>query len=196
MCKLYFKYGAMGSSKSAQALMTKFNYEQKGYNVLLLKPNIDNRDDVGKKRMIKSRIGLSSECIVFGENTNLYDLYIRENETKKVDVIIIDEVQFCKEKQINDCQLITEKIPVLCYGLKTNFKGYLFEGSKRLLEIADSISEIKSICKCGFKATMNAKIVNGEVITSGNEIDIGGDEKYEAMCYSCWLKGQKKKSDK
>lgn len=192
MHKLYFKYGVMGSSKSAQALMTKFNYEQKGFRVLLLKPSIDNRDDNGVIRTVSSRIGLKSECVVFNEDMNLYDFYIEENKRNKVDVIIIDEAQFCKEKQINECQLIADHIPVLCYGLKTNFKGYLFEGSKRLLEIADSISEIKSICKCGFKAIMNAKIVNGMVVTDGDEIDIGGDEKYEAMCYSCYIKGQKK----
>jgi len=192
MHKLYFKYGVMGSSKSAQALMTKFNYEQKGFRVLLLKPSIDNRDDNGSIRMIRSRIGLSSECIVFNEDMNLYEFYKEQIKKEKIDVIIIDEAQFCKEKQINECQLIADNIPVLCYGLKTNFKGYLFEGSKRLLEIADSISEIKSICKCGFKAIMNAKIINGVVVTDGNEIDIGGDEKYEAMCYSCYLKGQRK----
>ena len=194
MHKLYFKYGVMGSSKSAQALMTKFNYEQKGFRVLLLKPSIDNRDDNGSIRVVSSRIGLKSECIVFNETMNLYDFYINENNKKKVDVIIIDEAQFCKEEQINQCQAIADHIPVLCYGLKTNFKGYLFEGSKRLLEIADSISEIKSICKCGSKAIMNAKIINGVVVTDGEEIDIGGDEKYEAMCYSCYIKGQKNKS--
>lgn len=192
MHKLYFKYGAMGSSKSAQALMTKFNYEQKGYNVLLLKPSIDNRDDTGVKRIVASRIGIKSECVIFNDNTNLYDFYKNESNKKKIDVVIIDEAQFCKEDQIDQCKMISIDIPVLCYGLKTNFKGYLFEGSKRLLEIADSINEIKSICKCGFKATMNAKLINGIVVTEGKEIDIGGDEKYEAMCYHCWLKGQKK----
>ena len=195
MHKLYFKYGVMGSSKSAQLLMTKFNYEQKGFNVLLLKPTIDNRDDNGQKRMITSRIGLKSECITFDESMNLYDFYINENKKKKIDVLIIDEAQFAKEKQIDQCQAIADHIPVLCYGLKTNFKGYLFEGSKRLLEIADSISEIKSICKCGFKAIMNAKLVNGIVVTEGKEIDIGGDEKYESMCYRCWKQGQKKEGD-
>jgi thymidine kinase len=189
MYKLYFKYGVMGSSKSAQLLMTKFNYEQKGFNVLLLKPNIDNRDDTLEQRFVTSRIGLKSECIVFGERTDLYELYKKMNDEKKIDVVIIDEAQFCKEEQINQSHLITKHIPVLCYGLKTNFKGYLFEGSKRLLEIADSISEIKSVCKCGFKATMNAKFVNGKMIKEGKEIDIGGDEKYEGMCYNCWLEG-------
>ena len=193
MHKLYFKYGVMGSSKSAQALMTKFNYEQKGFNVLLLKPSIDNRDDNGAKKMIKSRIGLSSECITFNSNMDLYDFYINENQKNKIDVIIIDEAQFCKEAQIDQCQAIADHIPVLCYGLKTNFKSHLFEGSKRLLEIADSISEIKSICKCGFKAIINARIVNGEIVYDGDEIDIGGDEKYEAMCYSCFIKGKKHK---
>lgn len=195
MHKLYFKYGVMGSSKSAQALMTKFNYEQKGFRVLLIKPSIDNRDDNGTVRNVTSRIGLKSECIVFNETMNLYDFFLKENNKKKVDVLIIDEAQFCKEVQIDQCQQISDHIPVLCYGLKTNFKGHLFEGSKRLLEIADSISEIKSICKCGFKAIMNAKLVNGVVVTEGAEIDIGGDEKYEAMCYSCWINGQIKKDN-
>ena len=195
MHKLYFKYGVMCSSKSAQALMTKFNYEQKGFRVLLIKPSIDNRDDNGTVRNVTSRRGLKSECIVFNETMNLYDFFLKENNKKKVDVLIIDEAQFCKESQIDQCQQISDHIPVLCYGLKTNFKGHLFEGSKRLLEIADSISEIKSICKCGFKAIMNAKLVNGVVVTEGAEIDIGGDEKYEAMCYSCWINGQIKKDN-
>ena len=127
MHKLYFKYGVMGSSKSAQALMTKFNYEQKGFRVLLLKPSIDNRDDNGTVRMVTSRIGLRSECIVFNDTMNLYEFYINENNKTRVDVIIVDEAQFCREEQINQCQAIADHIPVLCYGLKTNFKGYLFE---------------------------------------------------------------------
>ena len=105
--------------------------------------------------------------------------------------MIIDEAQFCSESQINDCKEISEDITVLCYGLKTNFKSYLFEGSKRLIEIADNIEEIKSICSCGSNATVNARIVDGKLVTSGEEIQIGGDEKYVAMCYSCWNKMRK-----
>ena len=191
MAKLYFKYGAMGCSKSAQALICKFNYEQRGFKVLLMKPSIDTRDIVNGKAVVKSRIGISSECYTFDKNESLLDLFTRLNKEVKYDILIIDEAQFCSEQQINDCKEISVNIPVLCYGLKTNFKSYLFEGSKRLLEIADSITEIKSVCSCGAKATINAMIVNGKIVSEGAEIQIGGDEKYEAMCYNCWRKKQK-----
>ena len=193
MAKLYFKYGAMGCSKSAQALMCKFNYEQKGFNVLLLKPSIDTRDNENGKSIVKSRIGIKSECDVINKDQSLLELYRKLSETTKYDVVIIDEAQFCSEEQINDCKEISVDIPVLCYGLKTNFKSYLFEGSKRLIEIADSITEIKSLCSCGANATVNARIVNGELVTDGDEIVIGGDETYIAMCYTCWRKLQKEK---
>lgn len=196
MAKLYFKYGAMGCSKSAQALICKFNYEQKGFNVLLLKPSIDTRDYKEGKPVVMSRIGINCPCETIGKDESLLDLFNKLNEKKKYDVMIVDEAQFCSEEQINDCKEISINIPVLCYGLKTNFKSYLFEGSKRLIEIADSITEIKSICKCGAKATVNARIVNGKLVTSGSEIQIGGDEKYEAMCYNCWRQKQKEQEKK
>jgi thymidine kinase len=195
MAKLYFKYGAMGCSKSAQALMCKFNYEQKGFNVLLLKPSIDTRDNENGKSIVKSRIGIKSECDVINKDQSLLELYRKLSETTKYDVVIIDEAQFCSEEQINDCKEISVDIPVLCYGLKTNFKSYLFEGSKRLIEIADSITEIKSLCSCGANATVNARIVNGELVTDGDEIVIGGDETYIAMCYTCWRKLQKEQEE-
>lgn len=192
MPKLYFKYGAMGSSKSAQALICKFNYEQKGFKVLLIKPSIDTRDySKDGKAVVRSRIGIESECYQLGKDQSLIELFNSLNAKEKYDCLIIDEAQFCSESQINDCKEISIKIPVLCYGLKTNFKSYLFEGSKRLLEIADSITEIKSICECGAKATINARFVDGKIVTSGDEIQIGGDEKYMAMCYNCWRKYQK-----
>ena len=191
MAKLYFKYGAMGCSKSAQALMCKFNYEQKGFNVLLIKPSIDTRDYNDGKPVVKSRIGIESECEVIGKNESLLERYKKLSENNKYDVMIIDEAQFCSESQINDCKEISIDIPVLCYGLKTNFKSYLFEGSKRLIEIADSISEIKSLCSCGANATVNARLINGEIVTEGEEVVIGGDETYVAMCYNCWRKFQK-----
>ncbi len=187
MKKLYFKYGVMGSSKSAQALMTAFNYRQKGYNVLLMKPNIDNRDD-SEIRTISSRIGLSQVCRVFGRDDNLEDFV---DNIGKFDVVIVDEAQFCTAKQIDQLKKLTERdIAVMCYGLKTNFRTELFEGSKRLMEIAESIHEIKCICRCGRKAEYNARIVNGLVVTKGDEIQIGGDESYEAMCYECYHKYQ------
>lgn len=190
MPKLYFKYGAMGSSKSAQALICKFNYEQKGYNVLLMKPSLDTRDYENGQTVVKSRIGISSVCKVFNKEENLLNLFNEYSKEKYYDVVIIDEAQFCGEKQIDQLKEIANNIPVLCYGLKTNFKSHLFEGSKRLIEIADSIEEIKSICRCGDKAIINAMLVDGIVVTDGAEIQIGGDEKYEAMCYSCWKKLQ------
>lgn len=194
MAKLYFKYGAMGCSKSAQALMCKFNYEQKGFKVLLIKPSIDTRDyNENNRPVVKSRIGIQSECEVIGKEESLLELYKNLSINQKYDVVIIDEAQFCSESQINDCKEISETIPVICYGLKTNFRSYLFEGSKRLIEIADSISEIKSLCSCGANATVNARLINGEIVTEGEEVVIGGDETYVAMCYSCWRKLQKEK---
>ena len=191
MGKLYFNYGAMGCSKSAQALMCKFNYEQKGFNVMLLKPSIDTRDYSNGKPVVKSRIGIECECDVFSKDESVLELYKNLSKNKKYDVLIIDEAQFCTENQINECKEISEYIIVICYGLKTNFKSYLFEGSKRLIEIADNINEIKSVCSCGSNATVNARIVDGKLVTTGEEVQIGGDEKYVAMCYSCWNKKRK-----
>lgn len=186
MKKLYFKYGAMGSSKSAQALMAAFNYNQKGYNVLLMKPVVDNREG---KKVIASRIGLSRECEVFGRDENLYDFVKARAGT---DVVIVDEVQFCTKEQVDQLkQLTLEDYVVLGYGLLTDFRTQLFEGSKRMVELAESLQEIKCVCKCGKKATVNARIVNNRVVTEGDVIKIGGDESYESMCYKCYLKYQK-----
>lgn len=189
MKKLYFKYGTMGCSKSAQALMTAFNYNQKGYEVLLLKPKIDTRDLEDGKIVIHTRIGLSRECVAFSATENLYELAKKNS----ANVVIVDEAQFCTKEQIDQLKELTcEDKVVICYGLLKNFKGELFEGSKRLVELSESLMEIKSICKCGNKATMNARFVNGVVVTEGDEIVIGGDEAYESMCYSCFKKYQNK----
>lgn len=186
MAKLYFKYGVMGSSKSAQALMCKFNYEQVGFNVILLKPSLDNRDKDSGKIVVKSRIGLQSECRLFDKDTNLFD-YIKDiNNLDDKSVVIVDECQFCTKKQINELKKVSRSIPVLCYGLLTNFKTELFEGSKRLVEIADSLMEIKAVCKCGKKASVNARFSNGQLVVRGEEIMIGGDETYTALCYNCY----------
>ena len=189
-CKLYFKYGVMGCSKTAQALMTKFNYEQQGYNVLLMKPSIDNRDDHENKTIIKSRIGLESEAIAFSRKQSLIKLF---NKRKKdnIGVIIVDECQFCTASQIDELKELTKFVPVLCYGLKTDFRTKLFTGSRRLVEIADSLTELKAICECGRKAIVNARFKNGLLVTKGSVIDIGGDEKYRAMCYDCYKKLEK-----
>lgn len=195
MPRLYFKYGTMGSSKSAQALMAKFNYEQKGMAVLLLKPSIDNRDDNKGEVMVKSRIGLVSPATSFGASQDLIQLFMHMSKSIKYSCIIVDEAQFCTVTQINQLKELTRKVPVLCYGLLNNFKCQLFEGSKRLVELADSMTEIKSVCKCGAKSSVNARFVNGKVVTTGVEVLVGGDETYENMCYWCWRKAQGDKLD-
>lgn len=186
MAKLYFKYGAMGSSKTAQALITKFNYEEKGMMVLLLKPTVDTRDGAA---LVKSRIGLSSEALVFNREENLFDI-IRYNDIARCpNAVIIDEAQFLTRKQVEQLRTAADKenISVLCFGLRTDFRIRLFEGSKALFELADSISEIKSVCSCGNKASVNARIdKEGKIITDGEQVDIGGNEKYVSMCYKCY----------
>ena len=186
MAKLYFKYGAMGSSKTAQALMCQFNYKQKGFNVFLFKPIIDNRYSKDGQSMVWSRIGLSSPCYEFDKESNFFNICEKLKIGGEKDVIIVDECQFLTKEQVNQLKDISLNIPVLCYGLLTNYKTELFEGSKRLVELADSLMEIKCICKCGRKATINVRLVNGEVATEGEEIMIGADESYESMCYKCY----------
>lgn len=189
MAKLYFKFGAMGSSKTAQALITKFNYEERGMKVLLVKPSTDNRDGA---TTVRSRIGLTAEAITVAESVNLYDLY--KNKYNECNVIIVDECQFLHPDQVDQLsQVVMDyNIPVLCFGLSTDFLTHLFPGSKRLFEIADSISEIKSVCKCGDKATVNARLDdNGNVVFKGDQLCIGGNERYVAMCKKCWLKAKR-----
>lgn len=188
MGKLYFKYGTMGSSKTAQALMAKFNYEQKGFTVLLLKPIVDVRDLDEGKIIVKSRIGLSSDCTTFTKDDNLIDLVEKSRHRNQNFVVIVDECQFCTSLQVEQLQVVSRNFPVLCYGLLTNFKTELFEGSKRLVEIADSLMEIKSVCKCGKKANVNARFVDGKLSLSGEEIMLGGDETYESLCFCCFEK--------
>ena len=183
MAKLYFKYGAMGSSKTANALITKFNYEERGMKVWLIKPSVDVRDGVG---VVRSRIGLSAEADVITPDKNIFDEYAKHTEC---DVIITDECQFFTPEQIDQLRQIVDErnIPVLCYGLRTDFLTHLFPGSGRLFEVADSITEIKTICACGKKAIVNARIdENGKVVTEGGQILLGGNDSYVAMCHSCW----------
>ena len=185
MAKLYFKYGAMGSSKTAQALITQFNYEERGMNVWLIKPEADTRDDVGT---VRSRIGLYAAADVIKTSDDILANYLSKSP---VDVIIADECQFFTPPQIDGLRAIAdnENIPVLCFGLRTDFKTNLFPGSRRLLETADSITEIKTICSCGSKATVNARLDdNGYVVTEGEQVLLGGSERYTAMCHKCWKK--------
>ena len=194
MAKLYFKYGAMGSSKTAQALITKFNYEERGMKVLLLKPAIDDRE---KGSVVRSRIGLEAPCRMVPADMDLHKLYMEEYRDR--DVVIVDECQFLTEEQVDQLgDLVLEKdIPVLCFGLRTDFLTHLFPGSKRLLEIAESVSEIKSVCRCGAKATVNARFDDhGNVVYKGAQILIGSNSRYEAMCRRCWLKRKKEQEEK
>ncbi len=192
MAKLYFKYGAMGSSKTANALITKFNYEERGMNVLLIKPSIDKRDGVDT---VRSRIGLSASAHVITPEDDLFRIF---EEHRNYHVIIADECQFFTSAQIDQLRAIVDvfNIPVLCFGLRTDFLTHLFEGSRRLFEVADSITEIKTICNCGNKAIVNARIDdNGRVVTEGGQILLGGNDSYIAMCHSCWrraIEAQKK----
>lgn len=192
MSCLTFTYGVMGSSKSAQALITRFNYMQKGINVILAKPSIDHRGDSETERSIRSRIGLSAECIVFDQNVDMQTLYDKHHIVTKRNIMIIDEAQFCTTEQINQLKKLSKYIDVHCYGLKTNFRSELFEGSKRLVEIADTLETIPHICRCGNNAIINARMINGTPTIDGEEIHIAGDESYEALCYDCWQKMMKK----
>lgn len=194
MAKLYFKFGAMGCSKTAQALITKFNYEEKNMKVLLIKPSIDTRDGAD---MVVSRIGLKAKATVITPDMNIYDL--SEEKFSDSDVIIADECQFFTAKQVDELADIVmyKKIPVLCFGLSTDFTTHLFEGSRRLFEIAESITEIKSVCKCGAKATVNARFDDkGNIVYKGEQVVLGGNDRYEAMCRKCWLKRKAEQESK
>ena len=185
MAKLYFKYGAMGSSKSAQALITQFNYEERGMTVWLIKPSIDDRDGAN---IVKSRVGLFREADVI---TPEDDLLARYQAAGRKDVIIADEAQFLTPQQIDQLRQIVDEsdIPVLCFGLRTDFLTHLFPGSQRLMELADSITEIKTICSCGAKATVNARLDSqGNILTQGSQVFLGGNDSYVAMCHRCWRK--------
>ena len=184
MAKLYFKYGAMGSSKTAQALITKFNYEERGMSVWLIKPALDNRDGA---LTIRSRIGLEAEAEAIAAADDIRELYRRRG---RPDVIIADEAQFLAPQQIDQLRELVdfENLPVLCFGLRTDFQTKLFPGSMRLMELADSITEIKTICTCGAKATVNARISGGRVVTEGAQVLLGGNDSYVAMCHACWKK--------
>ena len=188
MAKLYFKYGAMGSSKTAQALITKYNYEENDLSVWLLKPSADDRDGV---QILRSRIGLEASADIISPETDIF----RRFETEKlgqVEVIIVDECQFFTSEQIDQLREIVDayNLPVMCFGLRTDFQTKLFPGSLRLMEVADSILEIKTICDCGAKATVNARIdSSGHIVTEGAQVVLGGNDSYIAMCHKCYMRG-------
>ena len=194
MAKLYFKYGAMGSSKSANALMTRFNYMERGCNVLLIKPAIDTRDyeideNGVKTAVVHSRIGLSAPVDIISADDSIKMLLQTRQKSMEINAIIVDEAQFLTPEQVDELADIAayDGIPCMCYGLRTDFQTKMFPGSKRLMEIASSISEVKSVCDCMEKAVVNARIdENGRIITEGAQVEIGGNDKYVAMCWRCW----------
>lgn len=188
MAKLYFKYGAMGSSKTAQALITKYNYEENDLSVWLLKPSADTRDG---QSILRSRIGLEAAVEIVPPETDILHLF-RSQRLGKCDVIIVDECQFLTQEQIDQLRTIVDEhnIPVMCFGLRTDFQTRLFPGSLRLMEVADTIQEIKTICDCGAKATVNARIdASGHIITQGAQVVLGGNDSYIAMCHKCYIRG-------
>ena len=188
MAKLYFKYGAMGSSKTAQALITKYNYEENGMHVWLIKPSADVRDGAD---ILKSRIGLEAKVQIIAPATDVYDLFAK-TQKGSCNAIIVDECQFLTPEQIDQLRYIVNdfNVPVMCFGLRTDFQTKLFPGSMRLMEVADTIQEIKTICDCGAKATVNARIDGeGHIVTQGAQVFLGGNDAYIAMCHKCYVNG-------
>ena len=188
MAKLYFKYGAMGSSKTAQALITKYNYEENDLSVWLIKPSADTRDG---EQILRSRIGLQATVEVIPPERDVYQVF-QDTRQGKCDVIIVDECQFMTSRQIDQLRGIVNdfNVPVLCFGLRTDFQTHLFPGSHRLMEVADTIQEIKTMCDCGAKATVNARIDGqGHIVTEGAQVVLGGNDSYIAMCHKCYIRG-------
>ncbi len=181
MAQLYYRYSTMNAGKSIELIKVAYNYEERGKNVLALIPSVDDRYGVG---VITSRIGIQREALVVNEDTNILELYIRENEKRKIDCVLIDECQFLKKHHVQELVEIVDScdVPVLAYGLKNDFRNELFEGSYYMLIYADKIEEIKTICWCGRKATMVARVIDGKVVKQGEQVVIGGNDMYVSLC--------------
>lgn len=186
--KLYFRYGTMGSAKTAMLLTTAYNFEERGMAYLCFKPVVDTRE---ARNVIRSRIGIERECKWICRDTNLYELVSHMHDEGGVvpEWMLVDEAQFLTPEQVDQFAAIVDDFGcnVLCYGLRTDFQTHLFEGSRRLFEIADSIEEVKSTCSCGRKTIVNARIDGrGRIITEGEQVEIGGNDRYMAVCRKCW----------
>lgn len=192
MAKLHFKYGTMNSGKSLALIATNHNYNSRGMNTLILKPVIDTRE--GSKCIIKSRAGAEIEANWIYEESNLFNKVVKylDKIKKPLHAILIDEVQFLSVEQINQLQKIVMElnIPVLCYGLKTDFKGDLFPAVAKLLAICDDIETTRTVCWCGRLAKQNARVRNGKVVKTGEIVEIGGNDKYIALCNKHFYKNQ------
>jgi thymidine kinase len=191
MAKLYFRYGAMGASKTSNALMVEYNYRERGQNAVILKPSIDTREGIN---VVKSRLGIGKEAVLIFSQTDVFETISGMNSAAKIDCVIIDEAQFFSGDQVYQlCRIVDElNIPVIAYGLRADFAGNLFTGSERLLALADTIEEIKTVCWCSKKATMNARVIDGRVVKVGEQIVIGGNESYIALCRKHWAEGKLK----
>ncbi len=190
MSKFYFKFSPMEAGKSAMLLIEAYNFEKRNINILCMKPSIDNRESIDK---ISSRIGIEKECFVIYPNYDIYAIVkkiisLNENNNK-LQWILVDESQFLTSEQVEQFRAIVDDfdINVMCYGLRTDFQTHLFEGSKRLFELADDIDELKISCSCGRKAIFNARFnENGELVANGEQILIGGEDKYKPICSKCY----------
>ncbi len=182
MAKLYFYYSAMNAGKTTTLLQSSFNYQERGMNTMLFTASIDDRYG---KAVISSRIGLKADAHIFDDNLDLFVKIVEEMKDRPVHCILVDEAQFLNKSQVQQLGRVADslKIPVLCYGLRTDFQANLFEGSKWLLALADELHELKTICTCGSKATMNLRIdENGNAVKEGDSIEIGGNDRYIALC--------------
>ena len=186
--KLYFRYGTMGSAKTALLLTTAYNFEERKRTYACLKPVVDTRE---KDNVIRSRIGIERKCLWIYPDTDLYLLAqeLFEQTMTVIDWFLVDEAQFLSADQVDQLARVVDDYGsnVICYGLRTDFRTRLFEGSRRLFEISDTIDEIKSTCSCGRKTIVNARIdSNGDFVTDGEQVEIGGDDRYIAVCRKCW----------
>ena len=196
--KLYFRYGTMGSAKTAMLLTQAYNFEERGLSYICMKPIVDIREN---RNVIRSRIGIERECSWIYGDTNLY-LQVKDLFEETLDVphwILVDEAQFLSSEQVDQLAQAVDDFGcnVVCYGLRTDFQSHLFEGSRRLFEIADTIDEIKSTCTCGRKTIINARVDSeGNIITEGEQVEIGGNDRYMSVCRKCWQNKAVEKASK
>jgi thymidine kinase len=194
VAKLYFYYSAMNAGKSTILLQSSYNYRERGMNTVILLPEIDTRDGKGK---VTSRIGIESEAVTFNTSDNLYSVVNAIHDDTPLSCVLVDEAQFLTRKQVQLLSDVCDQldIPVLAYGLRTDFQGNLFEGSAQLLAWADSLAEIKTICHCGRKASMVLRIdADGRAIKDGNQIQIGGNDRYVSVCRQHFKQGMSERS--
>lgn len=189
MAQLYYRYSTMGAGKSIEVQKVAFNYEEKGQNPLIFTSALDNR--FAEEGTVASRIGLKRKAIAVIDDMNIFEVVNEYNDLFRVDAVIIDECQFLKKHHVMELTDVVDdlNIPVMCYGLKSDFRNELFEGSYWLLAVSDKIEEIKTVCWCGKKALTNARLVDGKVVYEGEQIQVGGNESYTALCRKHYKKG-------